>query len=566
LPPKPDGASVVVVTDESGGDVDFAVEKEPNETVATATALSFGESGTAGVKAELELPDSKGHAADVFKLTIPPPPVLVAEATPAADGGDAGDGGAVPVLRRRLSVVLTGEAAGLSLDALDDRGAVLMSDSTGVGEEAGFPNWSVLPGTYFVRVRPTVVSKTQRGAGGARLSGVGGTTGMAPPAEAKPYRMTLRLSTPEPGDESEPNGKATLAQPATADDEIAGYFGSRRDEDWYRVSLAGIPEGNLLSLDLSPVPGVAGGLALYDASEHRLIDRRGRKEEALALRDLAWPQGAASVYVVVRAEAGKSASERYRLRIRNQPSSPETEVEPNDDAAHALPLAEGTSQGTLGHGDVDVYRFKVEEARIAALDVVPPERVDVKVDVIREGQGTAVVHLDHGRRHEPESVPNLFLVPGSYLVRLSVGSGDGNPDEPYRLTLALRSPDPGEEREPNDTQARATLLSPPAAATPAAPARGWLAPQGDVDLWRFDHPSGTPAGMLRVDGLPDLGMEVKVTTAAGKDVAHASVSAGASASLNIPVSPDACCFIQIREKSGKLANARDSYGLALSFR
>ena len=556
LPPKPDGAAVVVA-DDVPSDVPTVEEKEPNDTPATATVLAFGDAGGLSVRAELELGAGKAHGVDLYRLTVPPPPVLVADTkspSPVDAGPDGGvDAGTVSP-RQRLAVVVEAKGSPLVVEALDDKGNLLMADTSSAEETAGFPNWSVLPGSHFLRVRTPVPPKAPRGGPARAAAGGASGTGSVGPL---PYKVSLRLSTPEPGEETEPNGKAALAQAATADDELAGFYGWRRDEDWYRVDVAGVPEGNLLSLDLTPVPGVAASLAIFDLAEHRLMDRKGRKDESLSIRDLAWSKGEAAVYVVVRAEAGKNSTERYRLRVRNQPVSPETETEPNDDAAHALPLGEGTVQGTLGRGDVDLYRFKLDEARVAALEVTPPERVDVKVDVLRENGGASVVHLDQGKRHEPEAIPNLFLVPGAYLLRLSMAPGDSNPDEPYQVTLSLRSAEPGEEREPNDAIARATLLS------PGSSARGWLAPRGDVDTWRFDHPSST-GSTLSIEGVPDLSLEVKVMTAAGKDVGRAAVGAGAQAVVQIPAGGEGCCFIQIREKSGKLMNSRDSYGLTLS--
>jgi len=561
LPPKPDGAAVVVA-DDVPSDVPSVEEKEPNDSLATATALTFGDAAGLTVRAELEVSASKGHGVDLYRLTIPPSPVLVADtkSIPGSSPGDAGpgDGGldaGVASPRQRLAVVVETKGGTLVVEALDDKGNVLMADGSSAEETAGFPNWSVLPGTYFLRVRTPPPPKAPRG--GPARAAAGGASGTAS-AAAVPYKVSLRLSTPEPGEETEPNGKPASAQTATSDDELAGYYGWRRDEDWYRVDVAGVPEGNLLSLDLTPVPGVAGSLAIFDLAEHRLMDRKGRKDESLSIRDLAWPKGESAVYVVVRAEAGKNPGERYRLRVRNQPVSPETETEPNDDAAHALPLAEGSVQGTLGRGDVDLYRFKLDEPRVAALEVTPPERVDVRVDVLRENGGASVLHLDQGKRHEPEAIPNLFLVPGAYLLRLSTAPGDGNGDEPYQVTFSLRSAEPGEEREPNDVGTRATLLSAGAAA------RGWLAPRGDVDVWRIDHPASRGAATLGIEGVPDLGLEVKVTTAASKEVGHAAVGAGAQGVVQIPAGVEGCCFIQIREKSGKLMNSRDSYGLTLS--
>src|SRR5262249_61892142 len=129
------------------------------------------------------------------------------------------------------------------------------------------------------------------------------------------------------------------------------------------------------------------------------------------------------------------------------------DMEPNDDAQHASALADGTVQGYLGRGDVDVYRYTAAEPVELDIEAAPPERVDVRMEIIRELDGALLVRADEGKRQEPERLPNLFVPAGSILIRLSAGKGGGNPDEPDPPTRARHPPPGGPRRRPHNTRA-----------------------------------------------------------------------------------------------------------------
>src|SRR5207253_10904173 len=120
---------------------------------------------------------------------------------------------------------------------------------------------------------------------------------------------------------------------------------------------SGVAEGSVLSADLEPVPGVAASLIVTDSVERKLTEARGRKDERVAVRNVRLPPGEPHVFLVVRADTGRNLDVRYNLRARADAPKAGGELEPNDDAQHANPIADGTVTGFLGRGDVDVYRY-----------------------------------------------------------------------------------------------------------------------------------------------------------------------------------------------------------------
>jgi hypothetical protein len=545
LPPRPDGASVVVTADATvpGGDVPLAPEAEPNDSLATAQKLPLTATAPAGVSATLHEGQGKTRDTDLFRIDVPP-----AEPSAAPPPAPARDGAAPPAgpLRRLLRVDIRPEPTlALGLEALDDQGQALAATGGGqMGEALAFPNLAVTPGTYYLRVRAATA------------------TGAAP---AGAYKLTARLSPLEPGAELEPNGKAAMATELLPGSEAVGYYGWKHDQDWYRVPTGGVPEGSVLSVDLEPAPDVTASLLVFDSVEQKVTEAHGRKEEHVALRSVRLPTSEPYLYVVVRTDAGWNADVRYNLRLAAAPPKEGGEVEPNDDPAHAQELPAGAEgggavsvTGTLGRGDVDIYKYTSPVPIELDVEATPPERVDIKLEVLR-ADGSVLARSDTGKRREPERLPNIFVPGGAALVRLSAGKGDANLDEPYRLTIAARPPEPGGEREPNDTAATATPLP------PGAVGGGLIAPRGDIDFWQATAtPDADGNVSVSVGGVPGLALDVRVRGTSGKDLGRFKVAPGAVAAPNaIPTGGEACCVVEIREATGKLANPRDRYALAV---
>jgi hypothetical protein len=543
LLPRADGAAVVLVTPDSGGEpgVTALVEIEPNGTLATAQKLELGTAAALAVSGQLAAGDPSGKGkdrdVDLYRVMVPPAP-----ASPALPGDGGGAAPPAP-LRRRLSALVQPDASlAVTLEALDDAGQPLLAALGGpAGEVEGFPNLTVTPGIYFLKVR-----------GAPAVGGAGS------------YRLTVRLLPLEAGEEIEPNGKSALSNELPAPGEAVGYFGWRRDQDWYRVPLAGVAEGSVLSADLEPVPGVAASLLVLDSAERKLTEARGRKEERVAVRNIRLPPGEPHLYLVARTDSGRNVDVRYNLRVRTELPKAGGELEPNDDAAHANPLADGTVLGYLGRGDVDVYRYSAAEARELDVEVEPPERVDIKVEVLREPDGLLLVRSDTGKRHEPERLPNLFAPGGSLLIRIFAAKGDGNADEPYRLTVASHPPEPGAEREPNGAAAAATPLP------VGASGNGLIFPRGDIDFWQAALPSAPPDGdgqiAVIVTGIAGTPLELRVLTLGEKELGRFKIAGASTGPITnrVAAGNEPCCLVQIRDASGKAANFRDRYTVSVT--
>jgi len=548
LPPKPDGAAVVIAaepTPESG--FTMADEVEPNDLLANAQGLTPTlETGVGVVGRLVSAPGARSKDVDLFRILVPAPPVVV-----------AGPDGAVPVMRQRLRIEAHPDPGQtVSVDILDDEGRVQVGAVGATpGEAEGIPNLSVVPGGVFVRVRP----------GSLAAAAASATPNPDPsrkaPAAPSPggYRLTVRLLPVEVGDEIEPNGKGPLASDVAADGDVAGYLGWRHDEDWFRIPTAGLPEGGVLSIDLDPVEGVAASLAVYDSVQHKMIEQHGRRGDRVALRNVRLPSSDPNVYVVVAADTGRNLDARYTLHLHTEDAKADVELEPNDDPAHAVPMADGTSTGTLGPGDADVFRYTAPGPTELNVELVPPPHVDAKLEVLRD-DGTVVMKVDSGKRGVAERVANLYVA-GTTLLRLSPAKkGDGNLDEPYRITLTGRPIEAGAEREPNGSAPTATPL--PAGTTGG----GLIFPRGDVDFWNVAT-SGQDASLnIAVRGIAGMKLDLRVhATTSGRELARFQVGGDGSAPTRVTPQPtEGCCLIQVRETTGRGANPKERYAISVA--
>jgi hypothetical protein len=175
LPPKPDGAAVVVAPIEPAAEVGFTMadEVEPNDLLANAQPLApTAEAGAGVVGHLLSPPGSKAKDVDLFQVTIPAPAVVVA----------APDGALPPPVQQLRIEAHPDPGLVLAVDVVDDQGRVVIS-STGStpGEVQGIPNLAVSAGPVFVRVRPGFVPAGAASAA-ANTRAAAGTASSAPTA------------------------------------------------------------------------------------------------------------------------------------------------------------------------------------------------------------------------------------------------------------------------------------------------------------------------------------------------------------------------------------------------
>jgi hypothetical protein len=184
------------------------------------------------------------------------------------------------------------------------------------------------------------------------------------------------------------------------------------------------------------------------------------------------------------------------------------EIEPNDGADVATPIAIGaTARGKIEpETDADYYRIDVTEA--SALSVLT-NMVDADLTVdIEDGSGTIIARSDRGGARIREGVPNLAVSPGRYtaIVRKkppppvkkpkpkkghpppaggqpggspAAGSAPAVPPVAYEIAVALVQPAANTEREPDDDRGTANDL------IVGDQAQGLIGWTGDVDIWKL---------------------------------------------------------------------------------
>ena len=108
-------------------------------------------------------------------------------------------------------------------------------------------------------------------------------------------------------------------------------------------------------------------------------------------------------------------------------------------------------QGYLARGDVDVFRYTVTAPVMLTVEIAPPERATAKLEIANE-EGVVLSRgkpAGHGGRKPLRA--RMRVEGGNVLIRVVAGSGEGNPDDPYLLTVtsapaASDAPAPPPER------------------------------------------------------------------------------------------------------------------------
>ena len=179
------------------------------------------------------------------------------------------------------------------------------------------------------------------------------------------------------------------------------------------------------------------------------------------------------------------------------------ESEPNNDAAHANPVA-STVRGFLGkridgnEGDRDFYRFAGNGRRVVTVTVSPIPNIDINV-VIDDTTGHSTT-IDEGGVGEGEAL-HRRVIDGALIVSVSQTRikdsklPTENVSDQYELTIVEERADAGEV-EPNNMEADATPL------LPTYELRGYLDTKDDVDQLRWTGESGTYIVVVRADGVP----------------------------------------------------------------
>jgi hypothetical protein len=515
---KGDAGPAVVVVDPTPkkpltpiAQVPLVDEKEPDDDPAHAQPIEPGK----GIKGTLAAAHQvKGRMVgdeDVYSWT---------------EGGTP-DGGAGFHEARITLVGIAG--VDLVLEALDgDAKRLAIANEGAAGEGELIANLAVEPGhTYYLRVKSS----------GAPLT-----------AETAPYNLVVQSQPAPPGAEREPNDDLLHATQLAGMSEASGYFGKKRDEDWLKLPVA-VPEGGIVRVELGAVDGVAPQLKILNGAD-LLANARAQKGEELRLRNVGIPAGVQSLSVMLKAAEGKNTDLRWLMKIGVEAPLDGAEKEPNDTVDKANPAQAGqTVSGFLWPGDADVYCLADDPANLVRAAVEGLEGIDLKLDRLgRDGKVQA--HADDGGAGKPEGLPPM----AGGCVRVSARAKDSAFDAPYRLTFTAVPASPELEREPNDNAATATRWPDGVAAM-----RGWLAPRGDEDWFRFTAPPGKSKVTASVEGpVPAV---VKLSD---ENKAPLGPSTG-KATASGPVAGGKSYFVSLKAQSEKAADALNPYTLTLIF-
>jgi len=347
-----DAAPVVVVERTSGG-ARFTDEVEPNDEPGQAADLvpPAGIEGTFGTPGD----------ADLFKVAV-----------------DRAGG-----LRAVLDAV---PGVDTVVQILDAKGEVVVhGDNGGANVAEGLPNAPVEPGTYYVKVVEFVKKKPKAGDAEA--------AGKAARAPA-PYRLTVTYAEPPGiGEEREPNGNPEDALPLAPGGSVEGYIGWRRDNDWWSVDPASMLSLEALDIDIASPKQVKLTVRVLDAKGNTVLVReaRGRGQD-LAVRG--WK--ASGLHRILLSGRYSSHDRRYAISTRKRALEGDDEVEPNDAAGTANPLAvetgalDGKRSAHATVGDQDWFALPVGSASVGYnIDVSPSPGLDVDAAVVR-ADGTAI--------------------------------------------------------------------------------------------------------------------------------------------------------------------------------
>ena len=441
FPTRGDAAAVVVIAPHrDAASAPTVAEQEPNDKPEQAQLLALNPDWPVlSVDGELTASgQGAGKDVDVFKLIVPGRKDAHVEAVDSAGAEDA------RTIGRRLSLeVAAGAGGALALQLLDEAAKTIEAVAVAPGENAGMPNMAVLPGrTYFVRIKPA--AKTSK----AEIEAPGNS-----------YKLSVQLSDFELAEEREPDDSQASAQPVTMTGaaDFSGFIGWAHDQDFYRVPSSEVVSA--LDVEVEAVEGVALGLQVLDGSGSRIAVGRGRKGERLALRNVTVPagQGDASpssnfFYVVVRGESGQNRNQRYVLHLSMGSLRQDSEVEPNDNAASATVIHDGTFAGYLPIGDVDYFRYAEGGSRELSVEADCPARVRCTLEVVRAKDGQALATAEAKKPKQAIAVARILTEGEPVLIRLGQGKGDGNANEPYVLKVsseALAIPKTGTLNSPS---------------------------------------------------------------------------------------------------------------------
>lgn len=452
----------------------------------------------------------------------------------------------VPAKRRIKASLTAVPEIDLSLTFFNAAGEYLIAiNNRGVGEGEDLPVFGLPEGKTLIRVRE-VLKK-----------------GATPKSdELHPYLLSLEELPDAPEEEFEMNNKRVDANEITIGQESFGYLAWKGDEDWFKVSMAGVEEGALMRVDFKGVAGVTPQIQIYDNIEDKILEMSPIKpEEPLTRRNIAVQKGPNFdvYYVVVKSLKGYNIDERYTLAVSFEKGGGDTELEPNDDRKKATPIGNGQNlAGTLSQKDVDYYRVVADAPAILRAEVEGVEGIDLRLEV-QDANGKTLFSVNEGGKKEGEVVPDVAIPMGESFIKVFGGKGEFNDSQPYILSVLMTPQDGTVEIEPNNDPKNATEIA------PGLTLSGYYYPKKDVDYYRLDLSSRMePVALeITVTGIPKVDFTLTLLDAEKNVIATAAEKpADENESIRATLDPG---IYDIRVE-GKNSNPRDYYQLRVEER
>jgi hypothetical protein len=266
------------------------------------------------------------------------------------------------------------------------------------------------------------------------------------------------------------------------------------------------------------------------------------------------------------------------------------EIEPNDAADVATPLALGTSvRGKIenkseAEPDVDRYRIDIDKPGVLAVTVSGVEGQDLILE-IEDGGGTVVAKSDRPGARVKEGVPNLGVTPGRYTAvvravpkkkppkpaRPARGKrGAAPPPEPppgpapaYEISAQLVQPAANAEREPDDDRGTANdLIVGDAAVT------GFVGWTDDRDVWKLaiETLSAKNAIDVEISAIEGTALELEIADGIGAQLADRKAPRGAPLIVRglVPVVPPGGTPFHYLTVRGAPSNPETAYQLRVT--
>jgi len=321
-----------------------------------------------------------------------------------------------------------------------DAKRVARVDAYGAGQAEQLGNFALTNGRWFLRVAP-------------------GKVGAGFPWNIRdPYRLHIRVAELDGGHELEPDDderRANRVLPGTPM-EATLYLG---DEDWFRVDASEFGLSSRLALDILPEPALALSWEVITRDRMTVLKGEAAAGRRVHVPNLGVAPGLEVFYVLIRAPEALEGVARYTISATVRAVEGRTELEPDDSVQRAIRLeVPSTVTGWLHDAaDRDVYAIVPGDHRTVRIDLdgVPGVRPSLE---LLDRSGEVLGRIEAGKAGDGLSLPNWSPRPEGSWISLSTVDG-ASALSPYTLAVQVRDT-AGEETEPNDVPAQASLVNP----------------------------------------------------------------------------------------------------------